>query len=268
MLKGSGWVTIFSLLSVSGLVHATQAANEPAVIVGPMKPAFAEKLAAKEIRRYVYLRTGWLLPISQKLPANKTQSAIVVGNQAQSPVSELLAEAKKQSGGQAGKPGLLAAEQYLLKTIRRSDGRVVLVIAGGDSIGTLYGAYRLAEHLGVRFYLHGDVLPDKQVSLELPTLDEVGKPLFAVRGIQPFHDFPEGPDWWNRDDYKAVLGQLPKLRMNFFGLHTYPQGGVGPEPLVWIGRTATSARRQSEGQLSHRDTSPPAMSQGPGATGR
>ena len=24
--------------------------------------------------------------------------------------------------------------------------------------------------------------------------------------------------------------------MNFFGLHTYPQGGVGPEPLVWIGR--------------------------------
>ena len=29
--------------------------------------------------------------------------------------------------------------------------------------------------------------------------------------------------------------QIPKLRMNFFGLHTYPQGGVGPEPTVWIG---------------------------------
>ena len=25
------------------------------------------------------------------------------------------------------------------------------------------------------------------------------------------------------------------MRMNFFGLHTYPQGGVGPEPAVWIG---------------------------------
>ena len=23
--------------------------------------------------------------------------------------------------------------------------------------------------------------------------------------------------------------------MNFFGLHTYPEGGVGPEPLTWIG---------------------------------
>ena len=25
------------------------------------------------------------------------------------------------------------------------------------------------------------------------------------------------------------------MGMNFFGLHTYPEGGVGPEPLVWIG---------------------------------
>ena len=87
----------------------------------------------------------------------------------------------------------------------------------------------------MRFYLHGDVVPDKQIALELPTLDETRKPLFDRRGIQPFHDFPEGPDWWNRDGYKAILGQLPKMGMNFFGLHTYPEGGVGPEPLVWIG---------------------------------
>ena len=31
-------------------------------------------------------------------------------------------------------------------------------------MGTLYGAYRLAEHLGVRFYLHGDVVPDEQIA--------------------------------------------------------------------------------------------------------
>ncbi|UCG48882.1 MAG: hypothetical protein JSU94_03690, partial [Phycisphaerales bacterium] len=64
---------------------------------------------------------------------------------------------------------------------------------------------------------------------------ETGRPLFDIRGIQPFHDFPEGPDWWNADDYKAVIAQLPKLRMNFIGFHTYPEGGVGPEPLTWIG---------------------------------
>ena len=63
----------------------------------------------------------------------------------------------------------------------------------------------------------------------------MGKPLFDRRGIQPFHDFPEGPDWWNLDAYKAYIGQLPKLRMNFFGLHTYPEESVGPEPVTWIG---------------------------------
>ncbi|MHC4558318.1 MAG: malectin domain-containing carbohydrate-binding protein, partial [Planctomycetota bacterium] len=96
-------------------------------------------------------------------------------------------------------------------------------------------SYRFAEHLGVRFYLHGDTIPDERIALKIPDLDEKGKPLFHLRGIQPFHDFPEGPDWWSTDDYKAIIAQLPKLRMNFFGLHTYPQSGVGPEPTVWIG---------------------------------
>jgi hypothetical protein len=84
--------------------------------------------------------------------------------------------------------------------------------------------------------LHGDVVPDAKIEPKLPTVDIAGKPLFSERGIQPFHDFPEGPDWWNLDNYKAYLGQLPKLGMNFFGLHTYPESNVGPEPLVWIGR--------------------------------
>jgi hypothetical protein len=99
----------------------------------------------------------------------------------------------------------------------------------------LYAAYRFAEHLGVRFYLHGDVVPDELIPLALPMLDERAKPLFALRGIQPFHDFPEGPDWWNLDDYQAYLSQLPKLRMNFFGLHTYPEDRPNAEPTVWIG---------------------------------
>ena len=86
----------------------------------------------------------------------------------------------------------------------------------------------------MRFYLHGDVIPDQRIA-RLPDVTETGKQLFSIRGIQPFHDFPEGPDWWNTDDYLAYIGQLPKLRMNFIGLHCYPEGGAGPEPLVWIG---------------------------------
>ncbi len=102
-------------------------------------------------------------------------------------------------------------------------------------MATLYGAYAFIEKLGVRFSLDGDVIPDERIEFRIPDLDDAAHPLFALRGIQPFHDFAEGPDWWNEDDYKMILGQLPKLRMNFFGLHTYPENNPNAEPGVWIG---------------------------------
>ncbi len=170
-----------------------------------------EQLAAKETRRYLYLRTGRLLDITDR-PADC--DAIVIRTAC----------------------GDLRPQEYCIQTIAQA-GRKKVLITGGDILGTLYAAYRFIEHFGVRFYMHGDTIPDGVVELEWPEINEVGKPLFELRGIHPFHDFPEGPDWWNRDDYKAIISQLPKMRMNFFGMHCYPEGGVGPEPGVWIGTT-------------------------------
>jgi hypothetical protein len=203
-------------------------------VVEPAKAGLSEHLAAKELRRYLYLRTDALVPITSsdgRLPAEG--DLIVVGHSRQ----PLVEAAVKKDARLAKSVASLKPEQYLLKTVSPGNaaGRKVLLVIGGDPVGTLYGAYRLAEHLGVRFYLHGDVVPDEKIALALPDLEDRGEPLFKTRGIQPFHDFPEGPDWWNTDDYKAIIAQLPKLRMNFIGLHTYPQGGVGPEPTVWIG---------------------------------
>ncbi len=166
-------------------------------------------LAAKEIRRYVYARTDELLRIAGRIPGGADAIVVTIDTS-------------------------LKPQQYRLKT-QAENGRKVLTIAGGSDIASLYGAYDFAEKLGVRFYLHDDVLPDAKISLTLPDLDETHKPLFELRGIQPFHDFPEGPDWWNADDYKAYLSQLAKLRMNFFGLHTYPENRPHAEPTVWIG---------------------------------
>ena len=162
------------------------------------------RLAAGEIRRYVYLRTGELLPIGGSATGRTIRLAV---------------------------DQQLAPEEYRL--MREGDNQV---ITGGSAMGVLYGAYRYAELLGVRFYLHGDVVPDERLK-SWPAVDEAGRPLFETRGIQPFHDFAEGPDWWNQDDYLAYVAQLAKLRMNFIGLHCYPEGKVGPEPLVWIGTT-------------------------------
>ncbi len=193
--------------------------------------SFAEKLAAKEIRRYVYLRTGQRLPIHQAdVSAVNEMEGIIVGRKDRPTIRRLALMA-----GLEAEVARLHYDHYLLKTIDRKQRRI-LMISGGDDIGTLYGTYRFAEHLGVRFYLHGDVIPDKRMTFEVPVIEDRQIPLFSLRGIQPFHDFPEGPDWWSLDGYKMVLSQLPKMGMNFFGLHTYPEGGVGPEPAVWIGK--------------------------------
>jgi len=183
-----------------------------------------ELLAAREIRKYIYLRTNKLLPVIVVEEGKVVEGdAIVVGVAGNSLMKKMVYNFP-----------VLEADAFILKTVFSSKGKQLLV-SGGSPVGTLYAAYHLAEQLGVGFYLDGDVVPDRQIPFVLPELDILQIPMFNRRGIQPFHDFPEGPDWWNSEDYKAVFAQLPKLKMNFFGLHTYPEGGVGPEPLTWIG---------------------------------
>jgi len=202
-------VSVASVLVGCASLSGESTPTVPAAIVCKAGSFGLETLAAREVRRYVYLRTGQLLPIVADAP----ESGDVI---------------------EIGVDDALDDQAYRLKT--RSDGeRQVLQVDGGSAQAALWGAYHLAEQLGVRFYVHGDVVPDDRVALEFPQLDETHEPLFATRGIQPFHDFTEGPDWWQADDFKAYFAQLAKMRMNFLGLHCYPEGGVGPEPLVWIG---------------------------------
>lgn len=197
----------------------------PQIII-PKDATTKESLAASEIRRYIYLRTGLLAEIS----------AISTGGIPSSGKVILL-----ERNGQDQVPNDLQPEEYFLKSSK--EGSLdKLVVSGGSDQAVLYAAYEFAEQLGVRFYLHGDVIPDGKIMFEIPDLNIRQKPLFSIRGIQPFHDFPEGPDWWNANDYRAIISQLPKMKMNFFGLHTYPYrakfdgGGPKAEPLVWIGK--------------------------------
>jgi hypothetical protein len=206
-----------ALLPLLLLAIPACAARADLSIVSPGGADPLERLAAREVRRYYYLRTGELLPIvsADRAPG---QGAIVVARMGRG-----LAGGLGPTGASAG--------SYAI----RGDGRRTFIV-GADDLGTLYGAYQFARELGVRFYIHGDVVPDERLrpgTLPVVTLDRA--PLFDTRGIQPFHDFPEGPDWWNRDDYLAYIAQLPKMGMNFIGLHTYPECEVGPEAAVWIG---------------------------------
>lgn len=178
-----------------------------------------EAFAANEVRRYVYVRTGKLLPVK---PGASCGDRIVVSCKSARFCGEL--------GGD------LVPQQFTLKT-STAGGDKVWWIVGGDEVGTLYSAYRFAEKLGIRFGLDEDVVPDEPLTGNWPELNETGKPRFALRGLQPFHDFSVGPDWWNLQDYQSVLSQMAKLRLNFIGFHTYPSWNPagGPEANVWVG---------------------------------
>ena len=231
MKRTIGWPLFLAAVAAScSMLAGCRDAKNDLLIVTPKSASPLETLAAREIRRYLYLRTGSLFPIEES-------ARLKVGRR---PTVAVFAKGRLELPERTD-PEIIANidrlgdEEYLLKTIPGDSSNLVLV-AGGDGPGILYGAYRFVESLGVRFYLHGDVVPDKRLPASLPDVDELGKPLFRLRGIHPFHDFPEGPDWWSREDYLAVIAQLPKLRMNFFGLHTYPEGRPNAEPTVWIGQ--------------------------------
>ena len=192
-----------------------RAAGEPRIIHLPEKPTDVQTFAASELQKYIYQRTHRLLPIR-------------TGSSASTPALRLATDTT------------LGPETYAISRENNS-----LTICGGSDIALLYGSYAYAEYLGVRFALHGDILPDTPFDrslLDCPTGRHT--PLFAIRGLLPFHDFPEGPDLWDEDMYKACLSQMVKMKMNFFSLHTYPH----VEPNVWIGQPGDV---RADGTVTH-----------------
>jgi len=222
------------LFVIMGLIASLSESAFGHRIVYPVDCSLPELLAAKEVRRYVYLRTGRTLSLERHDAIPEDGDLIVVADS-----GNKMLETLRDSLGPTLNPG-----GFALKTIE-GNARQLLVITGHDATSTLYGAYRFAEHLGVGFGLAEDIIPDKRIDLDISGYDEAGEPLLKTRGILPFHDFPEGPDLWNTDDYMVAISQLAKLGMNFIGLHTYPRWSTtmdrdekmpqGPEPTTWIG---------------------------------
>ena len=191
----------FMLSSVAGLAQAYTAAKPRAeMLIAHSRDASAlEILAAREVRRYLYLRTGMLLRIVSLSAIPRDFRGFVVTGKERVLATSSLPDPEIHTTLRG-----LEAQQFLLRKIA-GDRHEFILVAGGDSTGTLYAAYRLAERFGVRFYLHGDTLPDRQINLELPEVDELGKPRFELRGINP----------WARM-WRALICGMPQIIRPFW----------------------------------------------------
>lgn len=191
------------------------------------------RLAAAELQRYIYLLSGSLPSIhhTHVVHADGMQDDdIVVGS-----LADALAEALS-----VARPSLSTHKDHHILHTAHVRAHPIHLLMGTTPTATLYAAYRFCELHGVQYALHGDALPPSSEWRGLKSVNASEVPIFSLRGLHPFHDFAEGPDWWTVNDYKAVFSQMVKMRMNFFGLHTYSYNkdisATGTnEPTVWVG---------------------------------
>ena len=218
-LSQAGWTATAkrkSNVSIAELqvIVADNAAATRRIVVGEQATP-VEQLAARELQRYLWQVSGVFLEI--KTGGEVPSGSILMGQRQTNPlIDRLVADGKlKVDARDPGEQG------YVLKHVAMGDGQV-LVIAGCDAAGCLYGVYGLLEdHFGLTFGLAGDVLPDDRKSLDLPPLDERHAPAVTVRGILPWSNWPQTTTHYSWADWKSVIDQMAKMRMNMLMVHNY-----------------------------------------------
>ena len=174
-----------------------------AVTIGP-QASNLEQYAADQLCEYVTKLFGIAVRPTTSL-AESADIGLLVGSPRSNP-------AVAAALGTAGWPQL--SEQGLVLKRARLEGKPVLVIGGGSPRATMWAVFELVERWGVRYLLHGDVLPEKPGPFRLPDTDATLEPALTVRQWRVVNEHPMGPVSWALADYRPVLDQLAKLKFN------------------------------------------------------
>ena len=119
MRKGVRFLTLallsVLLVSISCSVNrGTESDVSTITIVSPSEATTAECLAAQEVRRYVYLRTGKLLPIVRSDKNLPSKTPLIIVGQKDRPAIRRITDKNAEL---ASSIGSIESQQYLIKTI-------------------------------------------------------------------------------------------------------------------------------------------------------
>jgi hypothetical protein len=182
------------------------------ILIGP-KPNGVERYAADELSGYLdKLFHVEAKPAVEQDPGS-ADVALLIGTPETNP-------ATAQALGKEGWPKVSDQGIVLKKT--SLDGKPALVIGGGSHAATLWAVYELVERWGVRYLLHGDVLPEKPGAFRLPDAEVVLEPNLRVRQWRTVNDFACGPESWGLEEHRRVINQLAKLRFNRIFVSVWP----------------------------------------------
>ncbi len=162
-----------------------------------------EALAAKELHDYLCKMTGTHPGLAEAFPIIDDDStvqgpAILVGT----PATNKAVAARAAELG-LDKPGALSTTRQGYRILARAEPNPVVAIAGGDRVGTLYGAYEYLERQGVRWFAPGEV--NEEVphvdKFRIQALDVTDAPKFLTRGFWCWEDrgTTESVEWMGRN---------------------------------------------------------------------
>ncbi|MBU4400528.1 MAG: hypothetical protein KKE86_14490, partial [Planctomycetes bacterium] len=228
---------LFAVLMDPLAAWAQEAPPSASVVVGPKSHAL-ELYAAEQLCYYLEKLYGIQTRPVQEIPSGDS-IVFLIGDPKTNP-------AVAKALGPEGWPSI--SDQGLVLKRGQVDGRLALVVGGGSPKATLWAVYELVERWGVRYLLHGDVLPEKRgqsptnlrsvpagtarrvlrtngdcpLFSKLPDQDVVLEPLLRVRQWKTVSDFANGTEAWGMADYRPVLDQLTKLKFNRILIITWP----------------------------------------------
>lgn len=97
-------------------------------------------------------------------------------------------------------------------------------MTGASPQALLYAVFDFLERQGAYFGLDGEIYPlDPVLEIDLPPAHEPwrGNPRFGVRGLVPWPDFLNCITAFNREDMRAYLEAMMRMRFNMLGIHVY-----------------------------------------------
>jgi len=124
-------------------------------------------------------------------------------------------------------------------------------LTGATPQATLYAVFDFLERQGAFFGLDGEVYPlEPARALQLPATNApwLTLPRFGVRGLLPWPDFLNCVTIYNREDWRAYLEAMLRMRFNTLGVHVYSGANQWTESFL-------SFEYAGAGHLAFTDTS-------------
>lgn len=210
-----GCATIACILSLAAWSESAHAdVTDPpkvGVLIGPA-PSELERYAADELCDYLGKLYG-IKSIPGTEVSKSAEVVLVLGTPASNP-------AVGKALGADGWPRL--SEQGIVLKRATLEGKPALVIGGGSTRATMWAVFELVERWGVRYLLHGDVLPEKAGRFQLPDKDVILEPSLPIRQWRVVNEHAMGPVSWGIADYRPALDQLAKLKFNRLFAYIWP----------------------------------------------